>query len=115
MERNTGIPQSIALLRIYAPLAAVPTRYQEDLCCYPLGPCLRHSFGGPEHKISVDAGFSPARTWATRSGRGDVSFVVTNVSVLHGRTNLPNISDQLRKGIARMNARYKTSKSIACF
>lgn len=86
----------------------------QGLFYYPLSLYFRETFGAPVRKISVDAGFSCPNVDST-VGRGGCIFCDNRSFSPSRRLNLPNIRDQIREGIARMSARYTSSKYIAYF
>ena len=96
------------------PLAHVPNWRQKGFCYYPLSLYFQETFGSPVRKVSVDAGFSCPNVDGT-IGRGGCIFCDNRSFSPSRRLNLPKISDQIREGITRMSARYKTSKYIAYF
>lgn len=96
------------------PLVPVPNWRQKGFYYYPLSLYFRETFGSPVRKVSVDAGFSCPNVDGT-VGRGGCIFCDNRSFSPSRRLNLPKIGDQIREGIARMRARFKTSKYIAYF
>lgn len=96
------------------PAASTPNWRQQGFYYYPLSLYFQETFGSPVRKVSVDAGFSCPNVDGT-IGRGGCIFCDNRSFSPSRRLNLPRISDQIREGITRMSARYKTSKYIAYF
>lgn len=106
--------QRIKRLRSSSPADPHTNWRSQGLFYYPLSLYFRETFGAPVRKISVDAGFScPNVDGAV--GRGGCIFCDNRSFSPSRRLNLPNIRDQIREGIARMSAHYKSSKYIAYF
>ncbi len=91
-----------------------PNWRQQGFYYYPLSLYFREMFGSSVRKISVDAGFSCPNVDGT-IGHGGCIFCDNRSFSPSRRMNIPTISMQIREGIARMRARFKTSAYIAYF
>ena len=91
-----------------------PAWRQKGFLYYPLSLYLRETFGGRVQKISIDAGFSCPNVDG-RIGTGGCIFCDNRSFSPARRMNIPAIPEQIREGIARISARYKTAKYIAYF
>ncbi len=78
------------------------------------GSFLRETFGGRVQKVPLDAGFTCPNRDGTK-GRGGCIYCGGLGSGTGARFTVPDVAEQMRRGMERWGKRYKAGKFIAYF
>lgn len=81
---------------------------------YPFGQYLRERFGERVHKVAIDAGFS-CPNLDGRKSTGGCTYCNNSGFSFNSRREIRPVSEQIAKGIAFMEKRFKARKFMAYF